>query len=139
MLWNDALQTNRTNYQNPNAQPNLFIGGILLDVELVEYLRFNNRRQSDVGHYGMDSQRQKENRQDVLYSRTGRMNYAEARRHNLSIGSGVIESTIRRVVNLRLKATSVYWKESTAEDSYSCDMCTRQIGGKTLKNKPQHH
>jgi len=28
----------------------------------------------------------------------------------------VIESTIRQVVNLRLKGASVYWKESTAED-----------------------
>ena len=44
------------------------------------------------------------------------MNYAEARRCNLPIGSGVIESTVRRVVNLRLKGASVYWKESTAED-----------------------
>ena len=44
------------------------------------------------------------------------MNYAEARARNLSIGSGVIESTIRRVVNLRLKGASVYWLESTAQD-----------------------
>ena len=28
----------------------------------------------------------------------------------------LIESTIRRVVNLRLKGASVYWKESTADD-----------------------
>jgi len=46
----------------------------------------------------------------------GRMNYAEAKRDKLPIGSGVIESTIRRVVNLRLKGASVYWKESTASD-----------------------
>ena len=44
------------------------------------------------------------------------MNYAATRRDNLPIGSGVVESTIRRVVNLRLKGASVYWKESTAED-----------------------
>jgi len=52
----------------------------------------------------------------LRHSMAGRMNYAEARRHNLPIGSGVIESTIRRVVNLRLKGASVYWKESTAND-----------------------
>jgi hypothetical protein len=52
----------------------------------------------------------------LRHSRAGHMNYAEARRCNLPIGSGVIESTVRRVVNLRLKGASVYWKESTAED-----------------------
>ena len=52
----------------------------------------------------------------LKHSMAGRMNYAAARRDKLPIGSGVIESTIRRVVNLRLKGASVYWKESTAED-----------------------
>lgn len=52
----------------------------------------------------------------LKHSRSGHMNYAEARRLNFPIGSGVIESTIRRVVNLRLKGASVYWKESTAQD-----------------------
>jgi hypothetical protein len=45
------------------------------------------------------------------------MNYGAARAMNLSIGSGVIESTIRRGVNLRLKGASVYWLESTAQDT----------------------
>ena len=48
--------------------------------------------------------------------RCGRLNYGGARSRKFPIGSGVIESTIRRVVNLRLKGASVYWKESTAED-----------------------
>ena len=52
----------------------------------------------------------------LKHSMAGHMNYAEAKRHKLPIGSGVIESTIRRVVNLRLKGASVYWKESTAQD-----------------------
>jgi len=52
----------------------------------------------------------------LRHSRAGRMNYGAARAMNLSIGSGVIESTIRRVVNLRLKGSSVYWSESTAQD-----------------------
>ncbi len=52
----------------------------------------------------------------LKHSRTGHMNYGEARRRKFPIGSGVIESTIRRVVNLRLKGASVYWKESTAQD-----------------------
>lgn len=52
----------------------------------------------------------------LKHSRLGHMNYGEMRRRKFPIGSGVIESTIRRVVNLRLKGASVYWKESSAED-----------------------
>ena len=52
----------------------------------------------------------------LKHSRAGHMNYAEAKKRKLPTGSGVIESTIRRVVNLRLKGASVYWKENTAQD-----------------------
>jgi hypothetical protein len=52
----------------------------------------------------------------LKHSRSGHMNDAEIRQMKLPIGSGVIESTVRRVVNLRLKGASVYWKKSTAED-----------------------
>jgi hypothetical protein len=31
------------------------------------------------------------------------------------LGSGAIESSIRRVVNLRLKGNSIYWREENAE------------------------
>ena len=31
------------------------------------------------------------------------------------MGSGAIESTIRRVINLRLKGNSIYWTEENAE------------------------
>jgi hypothetical protein len=33
----------------------------------------------------------------------------------LPIGSGAIESAIRRVVNLRLKGASIYWQKKSAE------------------------
>ena len=52
----------------------------------------------------------------LKHSRAGRMNYRQVKFRNLPIGSGVIESTVRRVVNLRLKGASVYWKESMAND-----------------------
>jgi hypothetical protein len=52
----------------------------------------------------------------LKHSVAGHMNYGAMRRRKFPIGSGVIESTIRRVVNLRLKGASVYWKEETAED-----------------------
>ena len=32
-----------------------------------------------------------------------------------ALGSGAIESLIRRVINLRLKGTSIYWTEENAE------------------------
>jgi hypothetical protein len=51
----------------------------------------------------------------LKHSRAGHMKYGEVRGRKMPIGSGVIESTVRRVVNLRLKGTSVYWKEPMAE------------------------
>ncbi|MCH8961848.1 MAG: undecaprenyl diphosphate synthase family protein [Bacteroidetes bacterium] len=44
-----------------------------------------------------------------------RLRYAVFRSRNLPIGSGAIESTIRRVINLRLKGNSIYWTEDNAE------------------------
>lgn len=45
----------------------------------------------------------------------GRLDYAKFRRRRLPVGSGAIESTIRRVINLRLKGNSIFWKEENAE------------------------
>ena len=45
----------------------------------------------------------------------GRMDYARIVESKLPIGSGAIESTIRRVVNLRLKGASIYWHKKSAE------------------------
>lgn len=44
-----------------------------------------------------------------------RMDYAEFRRANIPCGSGVVESAVRRIVNLRLKGAGIFWKEATAE------------------------
>ncbi|MDR2570712.1 MAG: hypothetical protein LBD23_10525 [Oscillospiraceae bacterium] len=52
----------------------------------------------------------------LKHSLAGHMNYWQTKLRNFPIGSGVIESTVRRVVNLRLKGASVYWNESMAED-----------------------
>jgi len=43
------------------------------------------------------------------------MRYRYFRRQKVPIGSGAIESAIRRVINLRLKAPGTFWKEDTAE------------------------
>jgi hypothetical protein len=45
----------------------------------------------------------------------GRLAYAQFRRRQLPVGSGAIESAIRRVINLRMKGNSVFWKEENAE------------------------
>jgi hypothetical protein len=45
----------------------------------------------------------------------GRMDYARIVESKLPIGSGAIESAIRRVVNLRLKGASIYWHKQSAE------------------------
>lgn len=44
-----------------------------------------------------------------------RMKYDEISLLGLPIGSGAMESAIRRVVNLRLKGASIYWLEESAE------------------------
>jgi len=48
-------------------------------------------------------------------ARTGRLDYAKARRAKMPIGSGTMESAIRRVVNLRLKGPGIFWHEDHAE------------------------
>lgn len=45
----------------------------------------------------------------------GHLDYATYRRRGLPLGSGAIESAIRRVINLRLKGNSIYWEEENAE------------------------
>src|SRR5215472_10884740 len=45
----------------------------------------------------------------------GRMAYAKLMALKLPIGSGAIESTVRRVVNLRLKGPSMFWCRASAE------------------------
>jgi hypothetical protein len=44
-----------------------------------------------------------------------RMVYAKLMAMTLPIGSGAIESTVRRVVNLRLKGPSIFWCRASAE------------------------
>jgi hypothetical protein len=43
------------------------------------------------------------------------LNYRQVKNENLPIGSGAIESVIRRVVNLRLKGCGIFWKKENAD------------------------
>ena len=49
------------------------------------------------------------------HGREGHLDYATYRRRGLPLGSGAIESAIRRVINLRLKGNSIFWEEENAE------------------------
>jgi hypothetical protein len=49
------------------------------------------------------------------HAEAGRLRYVVFRYRRLPIGSGAIESTIRRVINLRLKGNGIYWTEENAE------------------------
>lgn len=59
--------------------------------------------------------KQIESAMDYFVHHSSRMRYQRFRKAGLPIGSGAIESGIRRVVNQRLKGNSIYWLEDHAE------------------------
>jgi len=44
-----------------------------------------------------------------------RMDYSKSHTHHMPVGSGAIESAVRRVINLRVKSNAVYWLRDNAE------------------------
>jgi hypothetical protein len=50
------------------------------------------------------------------HGEAGRLQYPTFRKLGLPLGSGAIESSIRRVVNLRLKNNGMFWREEHAEE-----------------------
>lgn len=46
---------------------------------------------------------------------SSRMKYARFKRRGLPIGSGAVESCVRRVVNLRMKGPGIFWLKQNAE------------------------
>lgn len=50
-----------------------------------------------------------------IHRRRKLLRYAYLLRHRLPIGSGAIESAIRRVINQRLKAPGMFWREENIE------------------------
>ena len=64
----------------------------------------------------------------------GHLRYATFRRRGIPCGSGAIESTIRRVINLRLKGNAMYWLEENAEGMFAvralllCDRWEETLG-----------
>lgn len=49
------------------------------------------------------------------HGEAGRLSYVSFRRQGLPLGSGAIESSIRRVINRRLKNNATFWREENAE------------------------
>jgi hypothetical protein len=62
-----------------------------------------------------DSSMWREIRYLTKHSDAGRLRYNCFRCRGVPMGSGAIESTIRRVINLRLKGNGIYWTEDNAE------------------------
>jgi hypothetical protein len=62
-----------------------------------------------------DSPMWREIRYLTKHSDAGRLRYSSFRCGSVPRGSGVIESTIRRVINLRLKGSGISWTEDNAE------------------------
>jgi len=62
-----------------------------------------------------DSPMWREIRYLTKHSDAGRLRYSSFRCGSVPRGSGVIESTIRRVINLRLKGNGISWTEDNAE------------------------
>ena len=62
-----------------------------------------------------DSPMWREIRYLTKHSDAGRLRYPSFRRRGVPLGSGAIESAIRRVLNLRLKGNGIYWTENNAE------------------------
>ena len=61
-----------------------------------------------------DSPLWREIRYLIKHADGGRLRYDSRRRRGVPMGSGAIESTIRRVINLRLKGNGIYWTEDNA-------------------------
>jgi hypothetical protein len=49
------------------------------------------------------------------HGKAGRLAYSEFRQQGLPCGSGAMESTVRRVVNLRMKSNGTFWTKENAE------------------------
>lgn len=55
---------------------------------------------------------------NYLEKHTGRMQYAHYKLVGLMRGSGIVESAIRRIINLRFKNTSTFWLANNVEKLY---------------------
>jgi hypothetical protein len=52
---------------------------------------------------------------EYFVTRKDRMRYRAFRRRGIPLGSGAVESAIRRIINLRMKGPSIFWRKPNAE------------------------
>ena len=69
----------------------------------------------------------------------GRLNYGQAKDDQLPNGSGIIESTVRRVLNLRMKGASIFWTKENAEDMILLRAYYKSGHWQVLENKAFEH
>jgi hypothetical protein len=62
-----------------------------------------------------DERRALDNHAAYFRDNADRMRYADLRRAGLPLSTGVVESAIRRVINLRIKGSGIFWTEENAE------------------------
>lgn len=55
---------------------------------------------------------------NYLNKHNNKTQYVDYQEDKLMCGSGIVESAIRRVINLRFKNASTFWNEKTVEKMY---------------------
>ena len=75
-----------------------------LEKEIGQHIRHSKKRKEALSKFNSYFQKNR-----------SKMQYADFRCFNLPIGSGCVESAIRRVINLRMKSPGIFWKTKTAE------------------------
>lgn len=66
-------------------------------------------------HYRGCNSKKRRKLADYFETNRERMRYDRFRRMNLPMGSGAVESCVRRLVNLRLKGNGIFWTVESAE------------------------
>lgn len=56
------------------------------------------------------------------------MNYVSLDRRRLPVGSWPVESAVRRIVNLRFKAPSIFWEEDVVAEPQESGPANEPIG-----------
>lgn len=72
---------------------------------------------------------------DYFMRNRNRMCYASISKKGLPIGSGAVESAIRRVINLRFKGASIYWLRETVEAMLTLRSYYKSGRWNTLRNQ----
>jgi len=79
-----------------------------------------------------------ERERDYFIKNRQRMGYAKMSRLQFPMGSGAMESAIRRVVNLRLKSPGIFWSEESANEMILLRSYYKSKRWSFIKNMAQH-